>query len=89
MNTLKNVVARFVNNLCMDLFPQSAAEMVDFGFNYATDKTELFRAYRTGLLSNTFTADDLNAAVGDGEMLTALVAKVSPSLKVTTDYDFF
>lgn len=90
MNHIKSVVARFVGNLFMDTFPTTPAEIVDFGFNYAEGKeTELFAAYRKGLLAEHFTAYDLNEAVGDGPKLTALVNKVDPTLKVTTDYDFF
>lgn len=92
MNDLKPVVARFVKNLNMDVVPQTPAEVVDFGFNYAeTEGAEitLFAAYRDGLVRGLFTSQELNAAVGNGSMLTRLVTRVNPDLKVVTDYDFF
>lgn len=92
MNGFKPVVARFVNNLVKDIVPQTPAELVDFGFNYAETKTAeiaLFAAYRDGLLKGLIAPQELDAAVGNGSMLTRLVTRVNPDLKVVTDYDFF
>ena len=87
MNNIKSVVARFARNLVLDLPPQTAAEVIDFGFNYADDEQRLYAAYQRGLCSSAFSIYDLNEAVGDGPKLTALLAKVDPTIKVATDYD--
>ena len=85
---LRSVVERFVANCFTDLFPESPAELVDFGFTYADNRIELFGAYKQGVLRGLITADELNDAVGDGPKLTALVARVGYTKKVQTEYDF-
>ena len=88
-NNLKPVVERFVKNLFCDLFPQTAAEIIDFGFNNVDEESqsELFRLYQAGLLMGKFSIVELNDAVGDGPMLTALVQRCGYEGRVKTDYD--
>jgi len=92
MPILKIVVARFVSNLLLDIYPETAAEIVDFGFNNVPNENaaiELFSAYRKGLVTGLFTEQELENAVGDGIGLTALVERAGYKHIVKTDYDDF
>lgn len=85
----KPVAERFVQNVMLDIPPQTASERVDFGFNNAADETRLLRAYREGLVSGKILPDEINSACGDGPQLTELVQRIDPTLNVETDYDSF
>lgn len=82
------VAERFVNNLMLDLFPQTSAEIVDFGFNHAQDQQMLFAAYKHALKTGQASAEDFDKAVGDGSALTVLISATDPEMTVQTDYDF-
>ena len=82
-----NVAEGFYNNLMLDLWPSTPAQMVDFGFNHADDQQRLYVAFQHGVRSGKVSAEELDKAVGKGKELTALVQRFDPSLIVKTDYD--
>lgn len=85
---LNPVTQRFVNNLMMDLPPQTPAERVDFGLDHlCPDENLLLGVYQYGLKREKFTPAELDAACTDGKKLTALVQRVAPNLVVSTAYD--
>lgn len=87
MNQLKTVVSRFVQNLLLDAFPSTAAELVDFGFNNSDDETALYEVYQRAVKREIVSVDELNQAVGDGPRLTALLQRIDESIVVKTDWD--
>jgi hypothetical protein len=87
MTQLKTVVSRFIRNLMLDIPPSTAAEIVDFGFNNAHDEVRLYEVYQRAVKQEIVSVDEMNEAVGDGPMLTALLHRIDKSIVVKTDWD--
>ena len=64
-----------IDSALIDEFPQYPT-MVDFGMDRA-NKVEVLGAYQFGLRHESFTHEELDAALGNGPMLTELVRRPS------------
>ena len=86
---IKPVVSRFVENLMFDLFPQTPAEMTDFGFDVTPreSRQKLYWCYQYAIKRGKVSPEELNVAVGDGPKLTALLQRVDPNMVVKTMWD--
>jgi len=84
---MKPVVSRFVQNLMLDLFPQTPAELVDFGLDTSKDRVRLYACYQWALKRGKVRPEELNEAVGNGPKLTALLQRVDPHMVVKTMWD--
>ena len=63
-------------NACMlDYHQVSSAALVDFGLDgwRGTDPDEIFMAYSKAIRAGKVTIDQLDAALGDGKKLSALI----------------
>lgn len=86
---LKPVVSRFIENLILDLFPQTPAELVDFGFDVIPKESrqKLYWCYQYSIKRGKVTPLELDEAVGDGPKLTVLLQRVDPNMVVKTMWD--
>lgn len=86
---MKPVVSRFVENLMLDLFPQTSAELVDFGFDVTPreSRQKLYWCYQWAVKRGKISPNELNEAVGNGPKLTALLQRVDPNMVVKTMWD--
>jgi len=71
---IRPVTARLFEAMLLDIWPDSAAAIVDFGLDSQAHYEALHSAIRAGEIS----AVQLDAALGNGAKLTALV-RSSPS----------
>ena len=84
---MKPVVSRFVDNLMVDIFPQTPAEMTDFGLDISKNKSKLYFCYQWAVRRGKVTPLELNEAVGNGPKLTILLQRVDPNMVVKTMWD--
>ena len=84
---MKPVVSRFIENLMLDLFPQTPAELTDFGLDISKNKPQLYACYQWAVRQGKVSPEELNEAVGNGPQLTALLQRVDPNIVVKTMWD--
>lgn len=84
---IKPVVSRFVENLMLDLFPQTPAELTDFGLDISKNKPQLYACYQWAVRRGKVTPLELDEAVGNGPKLTTLLKRVDPNIVVKTMWD--
>jgi len=92
MDNLKMNTNDLVSAVFLDMMP-SLATAVDFGIDKA-DATEVFGAYQYIIKHELVTVTELDAALGDGAALTALIQRGASECAycadrvVSTPYDF-
>jgi hypothetical protein len=83
---MSTVAKRFYLNLMMDVFPSTAAELVDFGLD-GDDPMGLYAAYQRAAKTGRATEQDFVMAVGEGKKLTEIVQRVDSGRSVRTSWD--
>jgi len=87
---MNSTAKELVNGIYMDLIPGFAA-CVDFGIEPSADPTRVFGALQAGLKRDQFTKFELEAALGNGKVLTELVNRgdnpYGKGLTIKTQWD--
>jgi len=83
---MKPVTEKLVLAFAFDMFPESPAVRVDFGLDGA-GATKKFGALQAGWRRESFSEEELDAALGNGPALTALVARGGSTVVFTTAWD--
>lgn len=86
---IKPVAQRFFDNLMLDVFPTTPAELVDFGFSRLEPdmRVNLYASYQNAARKGFITLKELSNACGDGPEITRLLSRLYPDIIVITDYD--